>query len=160
MILASDNGPWLPAGSAYPLTGWKYTTMEGGHRVPAMIRWPGKIPAGQVSDQLVSALDLLPTIAAATGASLPTDRKYDGYNLMPLLSGKTDKSPRQEFAYYNGLTLEVVPTLAAKSESSRWIPTASRMWCSPTSIRWRRSRMRTRAVPCASNWKRTPPSSH
>ena len=108
VIFASDNGPWLPAGSAHPLSGWKYTTMEGGHRVPAIIRWPSRIPAGQVSDQLVSALDVLPTIAAATGASLPADRKYDGYDLMPMLSGKTDKSPRQEFAYYNGLTLEAV----------------------------------------------------
>jgi arylsulfatase A-like enzyme len=108
VIFASDNGPWLPAGSAHPLSAGKYTTMEGGHRVPAMMRWPGRIPAGQVSDQLVSALDVLPTIAAATGVSLPTDRKYDGYDLMPLLSGKTDRSPRQEFAYYNGLTLEAV----------------------------------------------------
>ena len=108
VIFASDNGPWLPAGSAHPLSGGKYTTMEGGHRVPAIIRWPGRIPAGQVSDQLVSALDVLPTIAAATGASLPADRKYDGFDLMPMLSGKTDKSPRQEFAYYNGLTLEAI----------------------------------------------------
>jgi len=82
--------------------------MEGGHRVPAIIRWPSRIPAGQVSDQLVSALDVLPTIAAATGASLPADRKCDGFDLMPMLSGKTDKSSRREFAYYNGLTLEAV----------------------------------------------------
>ena len=108
VVFASDNGPWLPAGSAHPLSGGKYTTMEGGHRVPAIIRWPGRIPAGQVRGQLVSALDVLPTIASATGASLPADRKYDGFDLMPLLSGKTDKSPRQEFAYYNGLTLEAI----------------------------------------------------
>lgn len=108
VIFASDNGPWLPAGSAHPLSGGKYTTMEGGHRVPAMIRWPGRIPAGKVNDQMISALDVLPTITAATGATLPVDRKYDGFDLMPMLSGKTDKSPRQEFAYYNGLTLEAV----------------------------------------------------
>ena len=108
VIFASDNGPWLPAGSAKPLSAGKYTTMEGGHRVPGMMRWPGRIPAGQVSDKLVSSLDVLPTIATATGASLPSDRKYDGFDLMPLLSGETDKSPRQEFAYYNGLTLEAV----------------------------------------------------
>ena len=66
VIFASDNGPWLPAGSAHPLSGGKYTTMEGGHRVPAIMRWPGRIPAGQVSDQLVSALDVLPTIASVT----------------------------------------------------------------------------------------------
>jgi len=108
VIFAADNGPWLPAGSAYPLAGAKYTTMEGGHRVPAMIRWPGHIPAGRVSNQLVSALDVLPTIAAAVATPLPDDRKYDGYDLMPMLSGETDESPRSEFAYYNGLTLEAV----------------------------------------------------
>jgi len=108
VIFASDNGPWLPAGSAHPLSGGKYTTMEGGHRVPATIRWPSRIPAGQVIDQLVSSLDVLPTIAAATGASLPADRKLDGFDLMPMLGGKTDTSPRREFAYYNGLTLEAI----------------------------------------------------
>ncbi|WP_160168146.1 sulfatase-like hydrolase/transferase [Rhodopirellula sallentina] len=108
VILASDNGPWLPAGSAKPLSEGKYNTMEGGHRVPAMIRWPQQIPAGRVSDEMVSALDILPTIARVSGVPMPTDRKYDGYDLLPLLSGQTDKSPRQEFAYYNGLTLEAV----------------------------------------------------
>lgn len=108
VIFASDNGPWLPAGSAHPLSGGKYTTMEGGHRVPAIMRWPSRIPAGRVHDQMVSALDVLPTIAAAVGASLPADRKFDGFDLMPMLSGETDESPRHEFAYYNGLTLEAV----------------------------------------------------
>ncbi|WP_430934654.1 sulfatase-like hydrolase/transferase [Saccharicrinis sp. 156] len=108
VILASDNGPWLPAGSAFPFSGGKYQTQEGGHRVPAIIRWPAGIPAEQVSDQLVSALDILPTIAAATKTLLPTDRKYDGYNLLPMMSGKEKLSPRKEFAYYNGLTLEAV----------------------------------------------------
>ncbi len=108
VIFASDNGPWLPAGSAYPLSGWKYTTMEGGHRVPAIIRWPKTIPAGQVCDAMVSALDVMPTIAAATGTTLPRDRTYDGYSLLPLLTGQTDQSPREEFLYYNGLTLEAV----------------------------------------------------
>ena len=51
VIFASDNGPWLPAGSAHPFRGAKYTTMEGGHRVPAMIKWPSKIPAGQVKSR-------------------------------------------------------------------------------------------------------------
>ncbi|MCP5537942.1 MAG: sulfatase-like hydrolase/transferase [Akkermansiaceae bacterium] len=108
VIFASDNGPWLPAGSAKPFSEGKYSTMEGGHRVPALVRWPGNIPAKQVSGEMVAALDFLPTIAAVSGASLPKDRKYDGYNLMPLLKGATDKSPRTEFAYYNGLTLEAV----------------------------------------------------
>ncbi|MBK1855179.1 sulfatase-like hydrolase/transferase [Verrucomicrobiaceae bacterium 5K15] len=108
VIFASDNGPWLPAGSAEPFSEGKYSTMEGGHRVPAMIRWPGHFPAGQVSDEMVSALDLMPTIAAATGSSLPEDRRYDGYDLLPLLSQNKKQSPRQEFFYYNGLSLEAV----------------------------------------------------
>ena len=108
VVFASDNGPWLPAGSAYPLSGAKYMTLEGGHRVPAMIRWPGRIPQNQRSDEMVSAMDIFPTIAAAVGVALPDDRKIDGYNLLPLLQGKVDVSPRSEFAYYNGRTLEAV----------------------------------------------------
>ncbi|MCM2369618.1 sulfatase-like hydrolase/transferase [Aporhodopirellula aestuarii] len=108
LIFASDNGPWLPAGSAGPLSEGKYSTKEGGHRVPAMIRWPGRVPAGRVSDEMVSSLDLLPTIATVSGAALPTDRKYDGFDPTPLLSGEVDESPRTDFAYYNGLTLEAV----------------------------------------------------
>ena len=108
VVLASDNGPWLPAGSAKPFTAGKYTTMEGGHRVPAIVRWPGHVTAGKVSDEMVSALDILPTIATASGAALPTDRKYDGFDLLPLLSGETTQSPRDHFVYYNGLRLEAV----------------------------------------------------
>ena len=108
VVFASDNGPWLPAGSAGPFTAGKYTTMEGGHRVPAFVRWPDHIKAGQVSDELVSSLDILPTIASATGAALPTDRKYDGFDLLPLMQGETEQSPRKEFVYYNGLRLEAV----------------------------------------------------
>jgi len=108
VILASDNGPWLPAGSSFPLSGGKYYTLEGGHRVPAIIRWPEVIPQNQVSDQMVSALDILPTIAAATNTTLTNDRKYDGYNLLPLFKKEIKESPRNNFAYYNGLTLEAI----------------------------------------------------
>ena len=108
VIFASDNGPWLPAGSSFPLTGGKYVTMEGGQRVPGIISWPNGMPKGVVSDAMVSSLDILPTIAAATDVSLPSDRHYDGYNLLPFLNNKVSKNPRKEFAYYNGLTLEAV----------------------------------------------------
>ena len=108
VVLASDNGPWLPAGSAKPFSGGKYTTMEGGHRVPAIVRWPQHVTAGKVSNEMVSALDMLPTIAAASGVTLPTDRTYDGFNLLPLLTGETTQSPREDFVYYNGLRLEAV----------------------------------------------------
>ncbi len=108
VIFASDNGPWLPAGSSGPFTSGKYVTMEGGHRVPAFVRWPGRIKPSQVSDKMVSALDLLPTIAAASGATLPSDRTYDGYNMLPMLTDADKQSPRKQFAYYNGVRLEAV----------------------------------------------------
>jgi len=108
VIFASDNGPWLPAGSSRPLSGGKYVTLEGGHRVPAIIRWPEKIQKNQVSNQMVSALDIFPTLAAATKIPLPKDRKFDGFNLLPFMSGKIANSPRDTFIYYNGLTLEAV----------------------------------------------------
>ena len=108
IIFASDNGPWLPAGSSGPFAEGKFSTREGGQRVPAMIRWPGKITTGKVSDEMVSTMDIFPTIATIAGATLPSDRIIDGYDLMPLLSGETAKSPRDSFAYYNGVTLEAV----------------------------------------------------
>ena len=108
VVLASDNGPWLPAGSAKPFSGGKYTTMEGGHRVPAIVRWPQHITAGKVCEEMVSALDVLPTIASASGGTLPIDRKYDGFDLMPMLTGEATQSPRNNFVYYNGLRLEAV----------------------------------------------------
>jgi len=106
VIFASDNGPWLPAGTAAPYISGKYSTNEGGFRVPGMISWPGTIPAGIVSDEMASGLDLLPTIAAATGATLPDDRTIDGLNLLPYLMGEVAESPRNNMSYYNGKKLE------------------------------------------------------
>ncbi|TWU39976.1 hypothetical protein Q31b_32920 [Novipirellula aureliae] len=80
--------------------------------LPAMVR-ELDYRIGQVSHEFVSALDILPTTAAATDVSLPTDRKLDGFDLMPMLVKQVDssprqESPRQEFVSYNGLTLEAV----------------------------------------------------
>lgn len=111
VVFASDNGPFLSygdhAGSAGNLRGGKLTAFEGGVRVPFIVRWPGKVPAGQVSDRLLAEMDLLPTFAHLTGARLP-DLKIDGMDLTPLLLGAKDAKEREEFWYYNGDELHAV----------------------------------------------------
>ena len=89
VMFLSDNGPWLSygnhAGSAGPLREGKGTSWEGGTRVPFILRWPGRVPAGATSDDFIVSIDLLPTIAKLTGASLP-DRAIDGLDVWPLLA--------------------------------------------------------------------------
>ncbi|VGO22451.1 sulfatase family protein [Pontiella sulfatireligans] len=99
VIYTSDNGP-ASAGSAGPLRGRKFMTFEGGVRVPTVIWSPGEVPAGVVCDEMVSALDLLPTIAGYVGAKIPVDRVYDGQDVADLLAGKTGTSPRNVNYYY------------------------------------------------------------
>lgn len=103
LIVTSDNGPWLSygdhAGSAGGFREGKLTTFEGGFRVPLFIRWPGKIEAGGIYSQLMTNMDLLPTIAAATGAPLPKSR-IDGLNFLPSLTGAGVEGPRKSFYYY------------------------------------------------------------
>jgi len=103
IIFTSDNGPWLNygnhAGSAGPLREGKGTAFEGGPRVPAIMRWPGRIPADSICDKMASTIDLLPTLAAVTGAPLP-GRTIDGVSLLPLLLGDESVDPRNEFWFY------------------------------------------------------------
>jgi len=102
VIFTSDNGPWLAfkthGGSAGPLRAGKGTTFEGGQRVPTIFWSPGLVTPGIV-DGMGSAIDLLATFASLAGASAPTDRKMDGYDLSPALLG-TGPSPRKEFFYW------------------------------------------------------------
>lgn len=102
VIFTSDNGPWLSygthSGSALPLREGKGTSLEGGIRVPCVMRWPGKIPAGKVVENPAMTIDILPTIAGLTGARLPAN-KIDGKNMFALMQGKTDAPPHHE-AYY------------------------------------------------------------
>lgn len=107
IVFLSDNGP-ARHGSAKPLTGGKYVTMEGGHRVPAIFVWPGQIAAGRVSDAMITSMDLLPLFSDVAGVEMPTDRKIDGKNIIGLLTGKTEESPHEYFHYYNGLSLQGV----------------------------------------------------
>jgi arylsulfatase len=103
VIWATDGGaearrPWR--GTAGPWRGFYNTAMEGGIRTPFMIRWPGRIPAGQVSNEIVHNTDMLPTIAQAVGAQVPQDRAIDGVNQLPFFEGKQAKSNRESFLYF------------------------------------------------------------
>lgn len=105
IMFTSDNGPWLSygnhAGSAGPLREGKGTCYEGGIREPFVARWPAKIPAGTVSHEPLATIDLLPTIAAITGAKLPENR-IDGRDIRPQLFGQKDAPPAHDalFFYY------------------------------------------------------------
>ena len=87
VIYHSDNGG-DPNGRNDPLRGRKGTTWEGGIRVPCMMRWPGVLPEGKTVSQVGITMDLLPTILAATGVAPPAGRKFDGVDLLPVLTGK------------------------------------------------------------------------
>jgi len=104
VIFTSDNGPWLSygdhAGSALPLREGKGTSLEGGVRVPGIMRWPGKIPADQIVEQPVMTIDLFPTIAEVTGTSLPK-QKIDGKNVWPLITQEDNaKNPHEAYFFY------------------------------------------------------------
>ncbi len=120
VFYSTDNGPHMntwPDAAMTPFWGEKNTQWEGGWRVPAMVRWPGQIEEGSVSNEIVHHMDWLPTFLAAAGndtvkedlldgVSVPEmgGREYrvhlDGYNLLPMLRGETDESPRQEIFYF------------------------------------------------------------
>jgi len=106
VVFTSDNGPWIEDylkgyyGSAEPLRGSKMKSWEGGPRVPCIMRWPGKIPAGRLSDEITTTLDIFPTFANLAGVSLPSDRVIDGRDIFPLVSGKTEKGPHEAYFFY------------------------------------------------------------
>jgi arylsulfatase A len=110
VVFTSDNGapavaPRVAAeqgaGSAGPLRGAKFTTYEGGMRVPSIWWWPGKIPAGTTTAELATIMDLLPTFARLAGAAAPSDRILDGRDIGPLLfAAPGAKSPHEAFYYY------------------------------------------------------------
>ncbi len=113
VVYTSDNGPWLSkkhhGGSALPLRAGKATTYEGGMRVPGLMRWPGQIPKGGVCDEVVSTIDMLPTIAAITGANLP-DHPIDGLDISAVLKDPKAESPHRNagFFYYRNNKVEAV----------------------------------------------------
>jgi len=110
VLFTSDNGGWREqgrdGGDNGPLRGGKRSTYEGGLREPALVWWPGKIPAGAVSDSIVSEMDVLPTVVKLAGGSVPTDNKIDGLDVWPLLSGQTKESPRKILVYFRDVKSE------------------------------------------------------
>jgi arylsulfatase A-like enzyme len=118
VMYSTDNGvhfnTWPDAGIT-PFRSEKNTNWEGAYRVPAVVRWPGKIPAGVISNEIMSHLDWMPTLAAAAGdpdlkqnllkgtriGSKKAKLHLDGYNFLPYLTGEVDKAPRMEFHYLN-----------------------------------------------------------
>ncbi len=118
VIYSTDNGPHMntwPDGGMTPFRSEKNTNWEGAFRVPELIRWPGRIPAGVVSNEIVQHHDWLPTFLAAAGEPEIVDKlkaghtagdttfkvHIDGYNLLPYLTGEVDKSPRPGFVYFS-----------------------------------------------------------
>jgi arylsulfatase A-like enzyme len=96
VILTNDNGGEQLSRGA-PLAGYKGYLLEGGIRVPCLIRWPGRLASGKVSSLPAITMDLTATILAATGATPPEGRKLDGLDLVPILSGKTPAPERTLF---------------------------------------------------------------
>ncbi len=112
VIFTSDNGPWLSygnhGGSAGPLREGKGTTWEGGVREPCIMRWPGKIPAGTVCEEIAATIDVLPTVAGLTQTKLPV-HAIDGEDIWPLMSGQSGaKSPHDYYCYYWGNELQAI----------------------------------------------------
>ncbi|MBE9567514.1 MAG: arylsulfatase [Proteobacteria bacterium] len=119
VFYSTDNGPHMntwPDAAMTPFRGEKNTNWEGGWRVPAFVRWPGKIKPGTWNNEIVHHMDWLPTFVAAAGEPeikqklkqgdvKAIGRNYkvhlDGYNILPMLTGKTDKSPRKEIFYFS-----------------------------------------------------------
>ncbi|MGD9857285.1 MAG: sulfatase [Planctomycetaceae bacterium] len=115
VIFTSDNGPWsnfaeplrkkhngqIAWGSSGPLREAKGSTYEGGIRVPCLVRWPGRVPAGRTSDAIFSTLDFLPTFGALAGYDPPTDRLIDGVDQTALLLGDSEQGNRHDFFYFS-----------------------------------------------------------
>jgi arylsulfatase A-like enzyme len=118
VVYSTDNGPHMntwPDGGMTPFRSEKNTNWEGAFRIPEMIRWPGRIPAGVVSNEIVQHHDWLPTFLAAAGEPDIVEKlkaghnvgnkafqvHIDGYNLLPYLTGEVDKSPRNAFIYFS-----------------------------------------------------------
>jgi arylsulfatase A-like enzyme len=111
VVFCSDNGPQKgQQASAMPLRGQKWSPLEGGTRVPCVVNWPGVIPAGRECGELVSAMDLLPTLSRACGIDWESKSRgtppIDGLDVWDTLRGNTETHPRQELLLWHGLHSE------------------------------------------------------
>jgi len=112
VVFTTDNGPWLAfgnhAGNAGPLREGKGTTFEGGMRVPCIMRWPARIPAGSECDKTAGTIDLLPTMAELIDGDLP-EHPIDGKSIVKLMTGGLDEpSPHEYYCYYQGPHLQAI----------------------------------------------------
>lgn len=150
VIFTSDNGPEYPVnaiesggrwqdplrdrsfGTAGPLRGMKRYTYEGGHRVPLILRWPGQVRPGTLSDELVNGTDLLPTLCDLAGAPVPTDRTIDGTSFLPLVEGRPLARPLPAL-WASPAGYSFTPNLAMRE--GRYVLTA---WFAPRPVgqRW------------------------
>lgn len=119
VLFTTDNGP--ATGKAHPLRGKKGSTFEGGPRVPAVIRWPGRIPAGQSIDEVMTAMDLLPTFARLAGGKVPADRVIDGKDIWPVLTQQAESPHEAVFVYRDN---ELKAVRSGKWKLHRSLPTA------------------------------------
>lgn len=115
VIFASDNGPEPAENGGGQWSGWTgpwggtyFTAMEGGLRAPCIVRWPGKIPAAQVNNEIVHIVDLFTTLVDMAGAAVPKDRPIDGINMTEFFLGKRPQSGREGFVIYVGDDLRAV----------------------------------------------------
>jgi uncharacterized sulfatase len=100
VVFTSDNGGHPQVAANGPLRGSKWNLYEGGLRVPWIVRWPGRIRAGSVSDAAFSGIDLLPTLCQATNTSLPAGITLDGRNVLPLWTGDEVADPDRVFLFH------------------------------------------------------------
>jgi arylsulfatase A-like enzyme len=125
VIFTSDNGPWLSygthSGEALPLREGKGTALEGGVRVPCIMRWPEKIPQGIIIKNTAMTIDLLPTIAKITGAKLPA-RKIDGVEILDLLKKGTQATPHHDAYYFYYRTNELHAILSGEGRWKLYLP--------------------------------------
>jgi arylsulfatase len=111
VVFTSDNGPEFIRpwdGWAGPWRGQYFTALEGGIRVPFMIRWPGRIPAGRETNEMVHGVDMFATLARFSGATVPTDRPFDSIDQSEFFLGNTDKSAREGFPIWCSDRLQAV----------------------------------------------------
>jgi uncharacterized sulfatase len=126
VLFTSDNGPWY-GGSTGGLRGMKGQTWEGGLRVPLIARWPGKVPAGQVSREPAVMVDLFPTLLTAAGVAPPKETVLDGKDIMPVLTGQ-GKSPHEAILGFRGDALHTVRSGKWKLHLAPPAPPRARVW--------------------------------
>jgi arylsulfatase len=111
VVFTSDNGPdstFPSQGTSGPWRGYYFTHMEGSLRTPFIVRWPGRVPTGRVSNEIVHSVDTFTTFAKVAGAAVPQDRAIDGVDQSEFLLGKSERSAREGFPVYVADRMEAV----------------------------------------------------